>query len=105
MCRELVRATEAMGAGELARARAQLKAGILMSLESTGARCEQLAQHLLVHGELLDPAKIVRRIEAVDEAAVQRVARRILEGEPTFTALGPLHRIEPFDRIRARLRA
>jgi predicted Zn-dependent peptidase len=105
MCRELVRATETMGAGELARARAQLKAGILMSLESTGARCEQLAQHLLVHGELLDPVKIVQRIEAVDEAAVRRVARRILEGEPTFTALGPLHRIEPFDRIRARLRA
>ncbi|MBX6368907.1 MAG: insulinase family protein [Rhodospirillales bacterium] len=105
MCEELARATDGLGAGELARARAQLKAGILMALESTASRCEQLAQHLLVHGELFDPAKIVQRIEAVDETAVRRIARRILEGEPTFAALGPLRRIEPFDRIRARLRA
>jgi len=105
MCGELARATEGLGAAELARARAQLKAGILMALESTASRCEQLAQHLLVYGELFDPAKIVERIEAVDQAAVRRIARRVFEGEPTLAALGPLRRIEPFDRIRARLRA
>lgn len=104
MCEELARAAGGLERGELARARAQLKAGILMALESTASRCEQLAQHLLVHGELFDPVKIVQRIEAVDEAAVRRIARRVLEGEPTLAALGPLRRIEPFDRIRARLR-
>ena len=103
MCDELVRIVEGVGDAELKRARAQLKAGILMSLESTSSRCEQLAQHLLVHGELLDPAKIVARVEAVDEAALKRVARRILSAEPTFTALGPIGRIEDFERIRARL--
>ena len=35
---------------ELARARAQVKASLLMSLESTGSRCEQLARQLQVSG-------------------------------------------------------
>ena len=33
---------------ELARARAQVKASLLMSLESTGSRCEQLARQIQV---------------------------------------------------------
>jgi len=28
-----------------------------MSLESTSARCEQLAQHLLIHGTPFDPVE------------------------------------------------
>jgi predicted Zn-dependent peptidase len=103
LCDELRRIAEGLVPDELARARAQLKSGTLMSLESTSSRCEQIAQHLLVYGELLDPAKIVARIEAVDDAAVERVARRILAGPPTLTALGPIDRIEPFEKIRARL--
>ncbi len=103
LCSELARAVENFGADELARARAQLKASILMSLEATSARCEHLAQHLLVHGELLDPQKLVEKIEAVDEAAVARVARRILSGMPTLAVMGPVARVEEYDRIRARL--
>jgi predicted Zn-dependent peptidase len=102
MCGEIAKIGAGLGAAELKRARAQLKAGILMSLESTSARCEQLAQHLLVYGELLDVADIVARIEAVDNEAVMRVARRVTGSRPTFTALGQVGRIERFDRISAR---
>lgn len=102
LCDEVRRVGDGLGAAELKRARAQLKAGILMSLESTSARCEQLAQHLLVYGELLDVSDIVARIEAVDNDAVTRVARRITATRPTFAALGQVGRIEHFDRISAR---
>ncbi len=102
MCEEIRRVGDGLGAAELRRARAQLKAGILMSLESTSARCEQLAQHLLVYNELLDVAEIVARIEAVDNTAVMRVARRITATRPTFAALGQVGRVEHFDRINAR---
>jgi predicted Zn-dependent peptidase len=102
MCDEIARIGEGLDPAELKRARAQLKAGILMSLESTSARCEQLAQHLLVYDELLDPRDIVQRIEAVDDAAVRRVASRITQARPTFTALGQIGRLEHFDRISAR---
>src|SRR5579862_632818 len=90
---------------ELARAKAQMRAGLLMSLESTSARCEQLAQHLLIYGTPFDPAEIVGRIEAVDAAAIGRVVARLRAGPPTVTALGPLRRLEDFDRVQARLAA
>ena len=41
---------------ELARARAQVKASLLMSLESTGSRCEQLARQLQVFGRVVPTA-------------------------------------------------
>jgi predicted Zn-dependent peptidase len=102
LCEEVAKLRDGLDPAELKRARAQLKAGILMSLESTSARCEQLAQHLLVYGRPFDAAEIVRRIEAVTADDVARVARRITAGRPTFTALGPVGRIEEFDRIAAR---
>ena len=87
------------------RARNQIKAGTLMALESSGSRCEQAARHLLIHGRPIPYAEIVARIEAVDQAAVRRVARRLLQGKLTLAALGPIEELEPLDKIAARLPA
>src|SRR6202030_1453801 len=76
--------------------------GLLMSLESTGARCEQMAQHMLIHGTPFDPADMVRRIDAVDNAAIARVVAGWHSAPPTLTALGPIGRLEDFDRLKAR---
>jgi len=96
-------AVETLTEAEVARAKAQMKAGLLMSLESTGARCEQMAQHMLIHGTPFDPADMVRRIEAVDDAAVSRVVARWRTAPPTLVGLGPVGRLEDFERLRARL--
>jgi predicted Zn-dependent peptidase len=105
LCEEARKLEDGLSAVELARAKTQMKAGLLMSLESTSARCEQLAQHLLIHGTPFDPPEIVRRIEAVDDAAIARVVARWRAGPPTLTALGPLSRLEDFSRVQARLAA
>jgi predicted Zn-dependent peptidase len=105
LCEEVRKLEDGLTAVELARAKAQLKAGLLMSLESTSTRCEQLAQHLLIHGRPFDPADIVQRIEAVDDSAIARVVAAWHDGPPTLTALGPLSRLEDFERVRARLAA
>ncbi|HEV3193715.1 MAG TPA: hypothetical protein VGY54_24585, partial [Polyangiaceae bacterium] len=78
---------------------------LLMSLESTSARCEQLAQHLLIHGTPFDPLEIVEHIEAVDDDALRRVISRWRSAPPTLAALGPLSGLEEFDRVRYRLAA
>jgi predicted Zn-dependent peptidase len=98
-----MRLADGLEEGELARAKAQMKAGLLMSLESTGARCEQMAQHMLIHGTPFDPADIVRRIEAVDDAAIGRVVASWRSAPPTLAALGPVGRLEDFERLRSRL--
>jgi predicted Zn-dependent peptidase len=105
LCEEAIRLEDGLTAIELNRAKAQMKAGLLMSLESTSARCEQLAQHLLIHGTPFDPPEIVRRIEAVDDAAIGRVVARWRSAPPTLTALGPLGGLEHFDRLQTRLMA
>ncbi len=104
LCSELIKLGEEVDEEELDRVRAQIKAGLLMALESPSARCEQLARQLLIFGRPLETREIVERIEAVDVAAVNRTARRALGCErPTFAALGPIDDVEPFERIAARL--
>jgi predicted Zn-dependent peptidase len=105
LCDEAMKLDDGFTPVELARAKAQMKAGLLMSLESTGARCEQMAQHMLIHGMPFDPADIVRRIEAVDDAAISRVVARWRSAPPTLAALGPVGQLETFDRLRGRLAA
>ena len=105
LCDETMRLADGLTEIELARAKAQMKAGLLMSLESTGARCEQMAQHMLIYGTPFDPADLVRRLEAVDDAAIGRVVAGWRSAPPTLAALGPVGQLEDFGRLRARLAA
>jgi predicted Zn-dependent peptidase len=92
-------ATEA----EVARARAQLKAALLMGLESPQVRCEQMTSQLYVYGRLLTVEELIARIDAVDVGAVRRFAERVCgQGEPALVALGPVKRLESRDTFAAR---
>ena len=103
ICDELGNLVTEVREEEVTRARTQLKASILMGLESTGTRCEQMAQHILVYGRPLPVEEIVAKIEAADLAAVRRVAERIANGHPTLASLGPVAQVEDFARVAARL--
>jgi predicted Zn-dependent peptidase len=74
---------------ELARTRAQIKAGLLMGLESSGARAEQLARQVLVHGAPITTAALEAHIEDVDARAVQAAAERIFSGRQVWAEIGP----------------
>jgi len=77
-------------ANELARAKAQLKAGLFMSRESLLARAEHAAGQWLTFGRLLAPAETARAIDAVDEGDMARLGARLLAREAaTVAALGP----------------
>ncbi|MGE0151225.1 MAG: M16 family metallopeptidase [Reyranellaceae bacterium] len=105
VCEEFAQVGDNLAEEELVRARNQLKAATLMSLESTSSRCESLARQMLVWGRPLPIAEIVARIEAVDQDAVRRVVRRLLASRPTLAALGPLQGLEAMDDIARRLAA
>ncbi|TAL00718.1 MAG: insulinase family protein [Rhodospirillaceae bacterium] len=103
LCNEIKHIGESISADEVKRARAQLKAGLLMSLESPSSRCAQRARQLMVHGRLMSVAEIIGQVEAVDRAGISRAAARVLTGAPTVAAIGNLGNLEEFDAIRARL--
>ena len=83
---------------ELARTRQQLKAGLLMSRERSSSRVEQLANQLLIYGAPRSVSAIVEEVEAVDPAAIQRVAARLLAGQRTLAGLGPDNGLKGLDR-------
>ncbi len=103
ICDEIGKIRDDVLESEVARARAQLKASVLMSLESSSSRCEQRARQIMVFDRALEIDEVVEKIEAVDVACVHETARRIFTTRPTFTALGPLDGVDGFADIVRRL--
>ena len=88
---------------EAARARAQLKASLLIGLESPQARCEYMAGHLATFGRVLSVDELAARIDAADAAALRRFGARICEfGGPALAAVGPVKRLESRERFATR---
>ncbi len=93
MLNELTGLQKGLREGELERARTQLKASLLMSLESTGSRCSQLARQLQIHGRLISTEEMIAKIDAVTESDVLAMARTLFAGAPTVTTMGPAENI------------
>lgn len=74
---------------ELERARAQLKAGLLIGLEGCAAQADWLARSWISHGRLLPPDEVVALIEAVDLDAARAAGRRILSSPEALAVVGP----------------
>src|SRR5258706_3702809 len=60
---EIATAADTITEAEVARAKAQMKAGLLIALESSGARAEQLARQIITYGRALPNAPTVARAE------------------------------------------
>ncbi len=102
---ELLKVQTEVTETELARARAQVKASLLMSLESTGSRCEQLARQMQVFGRVVPIAETVAKINAVTTADVCRAAARLFRGAPTLATVGPAERVPTLGTIVEKLAA
>jgi predicted Zn-dependent peptidase len=101
----LVKGVDTITEAEVDRAKAQLKVSLLMALESSSARADQMARHLLAYDRLVPPQEVVDRIDAITVADVARVGRRILASPPTLTTIGPDKPVPPLAVIAARLGA
>lgn len=87
---ELVKvAGDLVSEAELRRSKAQLKAGLLMSLESSTGRAEQMARHLIAHDRVIPTEELIAKVEAVDREAVRKTVERLLTGaKPSFALVG-----------------
>lgn len=103
VCDEVMRVTRDIVEEEMDRAKAQLKASIMMSMESSGSCCEQIARQLQIFGRILTAEEILADIEAVTAEEVMDLGRRLFSSAPTIAAMGDLSHLEPWDAIRARL--
>lgn len=86
---ELVRlAQDGPSEKEVSRAKAQLKAGLMMGLESSAARAEQMARQLICRGRLIDKEELVEKVDAVSGEDVRDLVRTMLAGVPTAAVVG-----------------
>lgn len=72
---------------ELQRAKAQMKAGLFMSLESCEARAGQLAWDMMVFGRPLETEEIIERIEEVTPERIKKLAQGLREQPTVVTAV------------------
>jgi predicted Zn-dependent peptidase len=66
--------------GELQRAKAQVRAGLLMALEGPGGQAEYIARQMLLRGRVVAPVEVIARIDACDVDAVRAAGNRLLSG-------------------------
>ncbi|MDP4032666.1 MAG: pitrilysin family protein [Pseudorhodobacter sp.] len=102
---ELKRAAADISETEVARARAQLKAGLLMGLESPSSRAERLARLLVIWGRVPDVEEAVARIDAVTTADVRRYGGEMLLARSALALYGPVADAPALIAVRAGLAA
>jgi predicted Zn-dependent peptidase len=101
---ELRRATEDLTEAEVARARTQMKAGLLMGLESPSSRAERLARLLAIWGRVPSLSETIERIEAVDLAALRGFAEKLVgDGRVSMALYGPVEGAPTLEALRERL--
>ena len=105
MLTELGKVQTQITEAELSRARAQLKASLLMSQESTGSRCEQLARQIQTFGRIIPIQEVLGKINAVTEADVRRAASRHFRAAPTLATVGPSEQVPTLAQITETLTA
>ena len=88
---EIRRAADDMTEAEIARAKAQIRAALLMGLESPSAQAERMARTLAIWGRVPDPAEVAERIAAVSVADIRAHAERLIaRARPALALYGPV---------------
>ncbi len=87
---EIENAAVTITEAEVGRAKVQMKASLLMALESSGARAEQIARQMFAWGRPVPLEELVARIEAVTVESARAAGRALIaRGRPAISVLGP----------------
>lgn len=73
---------------ELQKAKTQLKASLLMGLESSSTRMERLANQILLHKKISSPSETAQKIENIQIDSVKSLISNMLQSKPTLAIIG-----------------
>jgi predicted Zn-dependent peptidase len=82
-------ATDGVTDRELAVAKGNLRAEMLLSGEDSGARMSRLGAALLLQGEVLTVDEVLARIDGIGRDDVLEVAADLVRAPRTLSAVGP----------------
>ncbi len=90
---------------ELKRAKTQLKASMLMSLESSSSTAEIIARQMLLFGRVIPTEEMVERIENVTQNDVLNIAGEIFSSNPIYCLVGAVDNRIEYDELKQLLKA
>ena len=86
------------------RAKTQLKANMLMQLDSHAQVAEDIGRQLLTYGRRMGAAEVFSRINAVTAQDVRATANRFLNDEDhAMVGIGPVAGLPEYNWIRQRM--
>ncbi|AOW00656.1 YALI0A14806p [Yarrowia lipolytica CLIB122] len=86
---------------QVERAKSQLKAGLLLSLDGTTYVAEDIGRQLTTLGRRVTPAEVEAKLEAVTEHDVRAWAQKTLyDKDIALVGLGPIEGLYDYNRIR-----
>lgn len=99
--REWMRLCTNVGEAEVERAKAQLKASILLSLDGTTAIAEDVGRQLITTGRRMMAGEIERKIDAITEKEVMDFAnRKLWDKDIAISAVGNIEGLFDYQRLR-----
>jgi len=99
----LVRLCHNVSDEEVARAKTQLKASMLMQLDSFSNTAEDIGRQMLTYGRRMSNAELFARIDAISTDDVKATANKFINDEDhALAAVGPIFELPDYNWIRRR---
>ena len=100
--REWSRLSQSVSAAEVERAKAQLKASILLSLDGTTAVAEDIGRQIITTGRRMSPEDVERVVDRITEKDVMNFCRKkIWDQDIAISAVGRIEGLLDYARVRA----
>lgn len=105
VCEEIRKVrTDLVSEKELKRAKTQLKASMLMALESSSATVEVLARQMLIFNRIIPVEEMVAKIDAISREDIRRVANTLFASTPSYALVGDIDGYPAYDDIKKLIR-
>lgn len=99
--REWSRLSYSVTEAETERAKAQLKASILLSLDGTTAVAEDIGRQIVTTGRRMSPEEVEKVVGAITEKDVMNFARnKLWDRDIAISAVGQIEGLLDYNRIR-----
>jgi mitochondrial-processing peptidase subunit beta len=99
----LVRLAHNVSDEEVARAKTQLKANVLLQLDSLPNVAEDIGRQVLTYGRRMSNAELFARIDALSTEDIKKTANKVINDEDhALAAIGPIYELPDYNWIRRR---
>lgn len=99
----LVRFCHSVSDEEVARAKTQLKANLLLQLDNFQQTAEDIGRQMLTYGRRMSTAEIFARIDAISTSDIKATANKFINDEDhALAAVGPIYELPDYNFIRRR---